>query len=157
PGFKGIINLITGTCQMFRAGSKTGEYDEGPIPAEYQDVFNRYTERFAEAVAATDDTLIEKFLGGGPLSREEVVPARKKAGLAGEIVPLFCGSGEHLYGVRTLLTEIVELFPSPRESPKPAEGPLVGRVFKIISEPHVGDVSLFRIYAGHIKNGEEVW
>jgi elongation factor G len=155
--FKGIINLFTGTCQMFRPGSKTGEYDEGPIPAAYQDVFTRYTDQFTEAVAATDDGLIEKFLGGEKLTREEVVPAMKKAIRAGDIVPLFCGSGEHLYGVRTLLGEMIELFPSPLEMPKPADAPLVGRVFKIISEPHVGDVSLFRLYSGHLKNGDEVW
>ena len=155
--FKGIINLFSGTCQMFRAGSKAGEYDEGPIPAAYQDVYARYSDQFAEAVAATDDTLIEKFLGGEKLAREEVVPAMRKAILAGDIVPLFCGSGEHMYGVRTLLTEMVELLPSPVELPKPADAPLVGRVFKIISEPHVGDVSLFRLYAGHIRNGDEVW
>lgn len=157
PAFKGIINLFTGTCQMFKAGSKTGEYEEGPIPAEYQDVFSRYADQFSEAVAATDDSLIEKFLAGEKLKREDVVPAMKKAILAGDIVPLFCGSGEHLYGVRTLLTEMVELFPSPAERPAPADAPLVGRVFKIISEPHVGDVSLFRLYNGHLKNGEEVW
>ena len=157
PAFKGILNLFTGTYQVFRPGSKTGEYDEGPVPAEYQEMFAKYTDQFTEAVAATDEALIEKYLGGEQLSREEVVPAMKKAMLAGDIVPLFCGGGEYLYGVRTLLTEMVELFPSPLEIPKPAEGPLVGRVFKIMSEPHVGDVSLFRIYAGHIKSGEAVW
>jgi elongation factor G len=155
--FKGIINLFTGTCQMFKPGSKSGEYDEGPIPEAHQEAFTRYADQFAEAVAATDDTLIEKFLAGERLTREEVVPAMKKAIMAGDIVPLFCGSGEHLLGVRTLLTEIVELFPSPVEAPKPADAPLVGRVFKIMSEPHVGDVSLFRIYSGRIKNGDEVW
>ena len=155
--FKGILNLFTGTYQLFKPGSKTGEYDEGPVPAEYQAMFEKYTDQFTEAVAATDERLIEKYLGGETLSRDEVVPAMKKAILAGDIVPLFCGSGERLYGVRTLLTEMVELFPSPLDVPRPADGPLVGRVFKIVSEPHVGDVSLFRIYAGHIKTGDEVW
>jgi len=157
PHFHGIINLFTGTCQMFKAGSKTGEFEEGPVPPEYQEVFSRYADQFTEAVAATDDQLIEKFLGGEPLSRDEVVPAMKRAMAAGEIVPLFCGSGEHLFGVRTLLTEMVELFPSPAEVPTPIDAPLVGRVFKIVSEPHVGDISLFRLYTGHLKNGEEVW
>ncbi|MGE0439594.1 MAG: elongation factor G [Gemmatimonadales bacterium] len=155
--FKGIINLFTGLCQTFTGGSKTGEFEEGPIPEEYREVFDRYMDQFTEAVAATDDALIEKFLGGEKLSREEIVPAMKRAIQAGEIVPLFCGSGELIMGVRTLLTEMVELFPSPAEVAPPAEGPLVGRVFKIMSEPHVGDVSLFRLYTGSIKNGEEVW
>ncbi|MEZ4456204.1 MAG: elongation factor G [Gemmatimonadales bacterium] len=155
--FKGIINLFTGRCQTFTPGSKTGEFEEGPIPDEYREVFDRYTDQFTEAVAATDDSLIEKFLGGEKLSREEIVPAMKRAIQAGEIVPLFCGSGELIMGIRTLLTEMVELFPSPAEVAPPADAPLVGRVFKIMSEPHVGDVSLFRLYTGSIKNGEEVW
>lgn len=157
PDFKGIINLFTGACQIFTAGSKTGEFEEGPIPPEYQDVFGRYMEQFTEAVAATDDALIEKFLAGERLSRAEIVPAMKKAIAAGDIVPLFCGSGEHVMGIRTLLTEIVELLPSPVEVTPPADAPLVGRVFKIMSESHVGDVSLFRLYTGSLKSGEEVW
>lgn len=157
PDFRGIINLFTGRCHLFRSGSATGESDEAPIPPEYQEVYERYLDQFTEAVAATDDQLIEKYLGGERLSREEVVPAMKRAVLAGQIVPLFCGSGERLQGVRTLLTEIVELLPSPAEVPPPAKAPLLGRVFKIVSEPHVGEISLFRIYSGTIRNGAEVW
>lgn len=157
PQFRGIINLLTQTCQLFKAGSKAGEYEEVPVPPEYQDAFARYEEQLTEAVAATDDDLLEKYLSGESIPREQVVPAMKKAMLAGEIVPLFCGSGELQHGVRALLTEMVELFPSPAEVPPPMEAPLVGRVFKTVSEPHVGDVSIFRIYSGRIKNGDEVW
>jgi elongation factor G len=157
PQFRGIINLLTQTCQLFKAGSKAGEYEEVPVPPEYQDAFARYEEQLTEAVAATDDALLEKYLSGESIPREQVVPAMKKAMLAGEIVPLFCGSGELQHGVRPLLTELVELFPSPAEMPPPMEAPLVGRVFKTVSEPHVGDVSIFRIYSGRIKNGDEVW
>ena len=157
PQFRGIINLLTQTCQLFKPGSKAGEYEEVPVPPEYQDAFSRYEEQLTEAVAATDDELLEKYLSGESIPREQVVPAMKKAMLAGEIVPLFCGSGELQHGVRPLLTEMVELFPSPAEVPPPMEAPLVGRVFKTVSEPHVGDVSIFRIYSGKIKNGDEVW
>jgi elongation factor G len=157
PKFRGIINLFTGTCQLFKPGSRTDEYEEGPIPPDLKPVFDRYTEQFTEAVAATDDALLEKYLSGEALNRDEVVPAMKKAMLAGDIVPLFCGTGELLHGVRTLLTEMAELFPSPAELPPPVEAPLVGRVFKIVSEPHVGDVSLFRLYTGSLKTGDEVW
>ncbi|HEY9518032.1 MAG TPA: elongation factor G [Gemmatimonadales bacterium] len=157
PQFRGIINLLTQTCQLFKPGSKAGEYEEVPVPPEYQDAFTRYEEQLTEAVAATDDELLEKYLSGESIPREQVVPAMKKAMLAGEIVPLFCGSGELQHGVRPLLTEMVELFPSPAETPPPMEAPLVGRVFKTVSEPHVGDVSIFRIYSGRIKNGDEVW
>ena len=155
--FRGIINLFTQTCQLFKPGSKAGEYEEVPVPPEYQDTFARYAEQMTEAVAATDDALLEKYLGGESIPREEVVPAMKRAMLAGEIVPLFCGSGELQHGVRPLLTELVELFPAPAELKPPVQAPLVGRVFKTVSEPHVGDVSLFRLYTGTLKNGDEVW
>lgn len=155
--FRGIINLFTQTCQLFKPGSKAGEYEEVPVPAEYQDAFARYAEQMTEAVAATDDALLEKYLSGESIPREEVVPAMKRAMLAGEIVPLFCGSGELQHGVRPLLTELVELLPSPAELKPPVDAPLVGRVFKTVSEPHVGDVSLFRLYTGTLKNGDEVW
>jgi len=155
--FRGIINLFTQTCQLFKPGSKAGEYEEVPVPPEYQDAFARYAEQMTEAVAATDDALLEKYLAGESIPRTEVVPAMKKAILAGEIVPLFCGSGELQHGVRALLTEIVELFPGPAELKPPTEAPMAGRVFKTVSEPHVGDVSLFRIFTGSIRNGEEVW
>jgi len=157
PDFRGIINLFTGRCQLFKAGTKIGEYDEGPVPDDLQDTYRRYLDQFTEAVAATDDSLIEKYLGGEALSREEIVPAMKRGILAGDIVPLFCGSAEKLFGMRTLLTEMVELFPSPAELPRPVDAPLVARVFKVVSEPHVGDVSIFRIYSGDINNGDEVW
>jgi len=155
--FRGIINLLSQTCQLFKPGSKAGEYEDVPVPPEYRDLFARYAEQLTEAVAATDDALLEKYLSGESIPREEVVPAMKKAMLAGDIVPLFCGSGELQHGARVLLTEMVELFPAPSELTPPAEAPLVGRVFKTVSEPHVGDVSIFRIYTGQLKNGDEVW
>ena len=123
PQFRGIINLLTQTCQLFKPGSKAGEYEDVPVPPEYQEAFARYAEQLTEAVAATDDELLEKYLSGESIPREQVVPAIKKAMLAGEIVPLFCGSGELQHGVRPLLTELVELFPPPRSSSRRSTPP----------------------------------
>jgi elongation factor G len=155
--FHGIINLFSGHCHFYKKGTKTGEYDVAPIPEEYQARFQEYSEHLTEAVASTDDSLIERYLAGEEIPRSEFVAGVKKAILAGQIVPLFCGSGELTYGVRTLLKKIVELLPSAAEAKPPVEAPLVGRVFKTHSEPHVGDVTLFRLYTGEIKNGDEVW
>lgn len=155
--FHGIINLFSGGCHLFKKGTKTGEYEKVPVPPEYQEQFDRYTLQLTETVASTDDDLLERYLGGEKIAREEVIAGMKKAMLTGEIVPLFCGSGELTYGVRALLKKMVELFPSPVEIPPPESAPLAGRVFKTVSEPHVGDVTFFRIYTGSIKNGDEVW
>ena len=153
PDFHGIINLFSGKAHMYRPGTKSGEYDEVDVPPEYADRFATFSEQLTETVASTDDDLIERYLEGEAISREEVIATMKRAMLAGEIVPLFVGSGELTYGLKALLTKMVELLPSPAEVPAVAEEPLVGRVFKTISEPHVGDVSLFRIYRGAVKNG----
>lgn len=160
-GFHGIINLFSGKCHLYKKGTKNGEYEHASVPAEYQEKFDKYTTQLTEAVASSDDNLLERYLGGEEIPRAEVIAAMKKAMLAGEIVPLFCGSSELTYGVRALLKKMVELFPSPLEAQHPAgddgSAPLLGRVFKTVSEPHVGDVSYFRIYRGGLKNGDEVW
>lgn len=155
--FHGIINLLTGRTQEYKKGTKSSEYDEVDVSDEFKERFAKYDEQLTEAIAATDDALLELYLEGERLPRAQFVPALKRAVLAGEIVPMFVGSGTMTYGVRTLLTEMVELFPSPAEVPPPAKAPLLGRVFKTMSEPHVGDVTLFRLYAGAIKNGDEIF
>ena len=160
--FHGIVNLFTGEVYNFKKGTKSGEYDVVPMPPELEQRFQQYTDQLTEAVASTDDALIERYLGGETIPRDELVGVMKRAMMAGEVVPLFCGSGELTYGIRTLLTEMVELFPSPAELPVPDAGlpappPLLGHVFKTMSESHVGDVTFFRLYTGSIKNGQEVW
>ena len=157
PDFHGIINLFSGKAHMFKPGTRNGEYDEVDVPEEYAERFEAYSEQLTETVASTDDSLIERYLEGESISREEVIAAMKQAMLNGEIVPLFVGSGELTYGMRALLTKMVELLPTPDERPAPMETGLLGRVFKTVSESHVGDVSLFRIYQGTIKNGDEVF
>jgi elongation factor G len=157
PNFHGIINLFSGHCHFYKKGTAKSEYEVVPIPPENEAQYREYNEQFTEAVASTDDQLIERYLGGEELPREQFIGAFKKAMMAGQIVPLFCGSATLTYGLRTLLKKMVELFPSPVEVSPPVEAPLVGRVFKILSEAHVGDVTLFRLYSGELRNGSEVW
>jgi elongation factor G len=159
--FHGIVNLFSGHCHNYTRGTKSGEYEVVPTPPEYEERFQRYTEQFTEAVASTDDALIERYLGGEEIPREAFVAAVKRGMLEGAVVPLFCGSAELTYGMRTLLKKMVELFPAPADAPLPAGAetgaPLQARVFKTVSEPHVGDVSFFRLYSGELRNGDEVW
>ncbi|TFG46686.1 MAG: elongation factor G, partial [Gemmatimonadales bacterium] len=155
--FGGIVNLFSGKAHLYTSGTKSGEYEEVDVPAEYRDQVDTYSEMMIETVASTDDSLIERYLGGEEIPRSEVTTALKKAVAEGAIVPLFVGSAQLTYGMRALLTEIVDLLPSPAEVPPPLEAPLLGRVFKTTSEPHVGDVTLFRLYTGKLKSGAEVW
>jgi elongation factor G len=156
PDFHGIINLFSGHCHQYTKGALKGEGEVVPLPAELQGRYREYSEHLTEAVASTDDDLIERYLTGEEIPREQFIGAVKQAMLAGQIVPLFCGSATLTYGLRTLLRKMVELFPSPAELAPPADTPLLGRVFKTISEPHVGDVSLFRLFTGELRNGDEV-
>ncbi|HEV8454982.1 MAG TPA: GTP-binding protein, partial [Gemmatimonadales bacterium] len=101
--FHGIINLFSGHCHYYKKGTKTGEYEVVPIPQEFEALFQQYNDQLTEAVASTDDVLIERYLGGEEIPRSEFIGAVKKAMQDGAIVPLFCGSGELTYGTRTLL------------------------------------------------------
>ncbi len=168
-GFHGIVNLFSGHCHEYKPGTK-GEYDVVKVPAGLEAEVKGYSDQLLEAVAATDDGLIERYLGGEEIPRAEFTRAMKAAVVSGAVVPLFCCSSDLTFGTRTLLKEIVELLPAASEAPVPAveadDGgagrpgaaiPLLGRVFKTVSEPHVGDVTYFRLYRGTIRNGEEVW
>jgi elongation factor G len=173
PEFHGIINLFSKKCHLYKKGTKAGEYDEVDVPAEYQERFAKYSQELLESIAATDDTLLERYLGGEEIGRDEAIHALKAGMLKGEIYPLFCGAAELTYGTRALLSKLVELCPSPAErSPVEAQkwgsaeritlkpddsAPFVAQVFKTISEPHVGDVTFFRIYSGSVKNGQDVY
>src|SRR3954471_24332986 len=82
--FHGIINLFSGHCHFYKKGTKTGEYEVVPIPPEYQQRSQEYNEQLIEAVASTDDALIERYLGGEEIPREQFIGAVKKAMLAGQ-------------------------------------------------------------------------
>ncbi len=168
PEFHGIVSLLTGEALTYRKGTKTGEYDTVSLPDDVKETYAKYHEQLVESIAATDDALLEKYLGGQELTRAEIVVGLRKGVLAGEIVPMLVGSATLTYGMRQLLTEMVDLLPSPVEAQIPGGteldaandrvgSPLLAHVFKTISEPHVGDVTLFRLYRGSVKSGEEVW
>ncbi len=173
PEFRGIVNLISKTAHFYQAGTKSGEYQEQPIPPELQPTYEKYENDLIETVASTDDALVERYLEGQEISHEELVTAMRAAMKRRELFPVFCGAAELTYGARALLSEIVELVPPPSDEPPVAaekwgsaekvelacrdDAPVSALVFKTVSEPHVGDVSLFRIRSGTVKNGQEVY
>jgi elongation factor G len=174
PAFQGILNLFSRKAHLYKKGTKNGEYDETDIPADYQAQFDRYYQELIETIAATDDSLLERYLEGTEISRDEAINAMKAGMKQGELFPLFCVSADLTYGTRALLTKLVELMPSAYEMEelhafKGAEGdhtveihaqddqPFAAHVFKTHSEPHVGDVSFFRIFSGMVVNGQEVY
>jgi elongation factor G len=172
--FYGVLNLLSKKAHIYKKGSKTGQYEEMDVPAEYQPTFDKYYQELIETIAATDDSLLELYLEGGEIGREDAVRAMKEAMKRMELFPLFCVSSELNVGVPAVLSTIVELMPNAYEMEevhayKGAEGdhtveihakddaPFAAQVFKTISEPHVGDVSYFRVYSGSVSNGDEVY
>lgn len=171
-GFRGIVNLFSGRAHMYRAGSDKGEYDEVEVPEELQASVDRYREELIETIATADDDLLEAYLEGEELDRERVLEVLGAAMRRGELYPVFCGSGESGWGVRAVLNKLVELMPSPEEAgPFLAESrtgdpvevagtdgePFTALVFKTTSEPHVGELSYFRIFSGSVYNGHTVY
>jgi elongation factor G len=174
PDFHGIVNLFDKKAHVYARGTKTGAYEETDVPPEVQPHFDRYYAELIETIASTDDTLLERYLDGGEIGRDDAIRAMKDAMKRMELFPLFCVSSTHNYGTRAVLSTIVELMPNAFEMEEVhafvgAEGdhtveihanddaPFAAVVFKTQSEPHVGDVSLFRVLSGSVATGDEVF
>jgi elongation factor G len=172
--FHGVLNLFSKKAHLYKKGSKTGQYEETDIPAEYQATFDKYYQELIETIASTDDSLLERYLEGGQIESDDAIKAMKEAMKRMEVFPLFCVSSELNMGVQAVLGTIVELMPNAYEMEevhafKGAEGDhtveiharddasFAAQIFKTISEPHVGDVSYFRILSGSVANGAEVY
>jgi elongation factor G len=172
--FHGVVNLFTKKAHQFKRGVKTGEYQETDIPDEAKPLFDRYYSELIESISATDDTLLEHYLEGGEISRDEAIAGMKEAMKRMELFPLFCVSSELNYGAQAVLSTIVELMPNAYEMEElhaftgaegdntveihaNDDGPCVAHVFKTMSEPHVGDVTFFRLFSGTITNGDELY
>ena len=171
--FTGVINLFTQRAYMYTSGVK-GEYIETDIPAHCQEAFTRYRQELIEAISATNDTLLERYLDGLDIDRDDAIHGMKDAMARLDLFPLFCVSSENMIGVRALLTELVQLMPNAYEMEEihaltgaegqhtiplhaTDDGPFAAHVFKTLAEPHVGDVSYFRVLSGRVVNGQEVF
>ena len=170
--FRGIINLFSEKAHIYKAGTLTGEHDETDIPEELKDKFDEWKMELMETVATTDEALLEQYLEEGTISRDQAVEAMAVGMARGDIIPLFCGSAEMSYGVPAFLRKMVELFPNPSEMPPemgsrpgldqevelPAEDSesVTALIFKTATEPHVGELSFFKVLSGIVENGMEL-
>ena len=163
--FKGVIDLM-------KMKSYTGtDAKEGEIPAELIDEAKSLREKLVEAIAETEDALLEKFLGGEELNQAELNKAMTKAVAGGKLIPILAGSGLQNIGVLPLMDAIVGYLPPPKdhqfeiigEDNKPAKmtadpkGTLAALVFKTSADPYVGRLTYFRVYSGAITSNSQVW
>ena len=172
--FKGIVDLVTMKAIIWRDETLGAEYDEVEIPADLLDKAKSYREQMIEAVAEHDDHLFEKFVHGDAITNEEIVAGIRKATIAQKIFPVICGSAFKNKGVQNMLDAVVDYLPSPVDVP-PVRGtriddksieeeratndsaPFSALVFKIMTDPFVGQLAFIRVYSGRLGAGESVF
>jgi elongation factor G len=147
---------------------QTGKPTVEEIPADLKGRADELRNQMIEAVAESDDALLEKFFEAGELSEQDFQSGFKKGFLNRNIFPVFCTSATHNVGVSSLLDFIVSYSPAPSEMPpfksiddeerKPLDSePLTASIFKTVSEAHVGELSFVRVYSGILKSGSDVF
>ena len=163
--FSGIIDLI-----KMKAYSGSAS-QVGDIPTGLKSQADELRHQLIEAVAETDDTLLEKYLGGEELTTDELTKGLRQGVKTGKVVPILAGSGLQNIAITTLMDAIVEYLPAPKEhdvlimadgkqtvkSPPQAGGPLAALVFKTSADPYVGRLTYFRVYNGSISSNSQVW
>jgi len=171
--FKGVVDLVRMKALVWEDEAALGsKYEIQDIPAELQEKAEEYREKLIEAVAETDEELMEKYFAGEELTEEEIKKAIKKATLNLEIVPMLCGTAFKNKGVQPLLDAVIDYLPAPTEvtwikgiDPKTGEEisvnpgddqPFSGLAFKIMTDPFVGKLTFTRFYSGIIKSGSYV-
>ncbi len=155
--FKGVIDLIQQKALVFDDSEK-GTFTTEDIPADMADEVEEARVVLIEAVAEADDELLEKYLEGEEISRDEIQTALKKAILEGIIYPVFPVSALKNIGITHFLNFSIDYLPSPVDLPPLEVGdkeikcdtsaPLTARVFKTIVDPYAGKISVFRVYSG---------
>ncbi|HLH00848.1 MAG TPA: elongation factor G [Bryobacteraceae bacterium] len=172
--FKGVIDLVTMKARIWRDETLGAQYDDVDIPADLLDRAKSYREQMVEAVAESDDHLFAKFVEGTPITEKELMEGLRKATVTQKIFPVICGSSFKNKGVQNLLDAVVDYLPSPIDIP-PVQGtlpdnpevseerpasdtaPFSALVFKIMTDPFVGQLAFIRVYSGRLGAGESVF
>lgn len=163
--FRGVVNVITKRARIYNPTTKKMEVKD--IPEELVDKIDECKQMIMEAVAETDEVLLEKYFNEGELSDLEIYEGLINGCASGDIAPVMCGSATKVIGISTLLEDIVECFPSPKYaiSQKAKDvikneevyvqldenKPFSAFVFKTIADPFVGKISLFRVITGKLQ------
>ncbi|RDH77031.1 elongation factor G [Mycolicibacterium moriokaense] len=172
--FEGVVDLVEMNAKVWRGETKLGEtYDTIEIPAELAEKADEYRTKLLEAVAETDEALLEKYLGGEELSIEEIQGALRKLTISSEAYPVLCGSAFKNKGVQPMLDAVVAYLPSPLDVP-PATGHAPGKedeviirepstsepfsalAFKVATHPFFGKLTYVRVYSGKVDSGSQV-
>ena len=170
--FVGIIDLVEMKAEIYK--DELGkEFEITDIPAEMSELAQEWREKLVESVAETDEELMMKFLDGEELTVKEIKDVIRKETIAGQMVPMFCGSAYRNKGVQMMLDGVVDYMPSPLDIPPikgidpeteeevervaDDKGPFSALAFKIMADPFVGKLAFFRVYSGSLTTGSYVY
>jgi elongation factor G len=172
--FAGVIDLVEMKAILYKDETKGAKFEVEDVPAEMREEAQKARDYLLECVAEADDALMEKYLGGQPLSVEEIKRGIRKGTIAMEIFPVLCGSAFKNKGVQPLLDAVIEYLPSPMDIPpvkgtdprskeevvieRPADpdAPVAALAFKIVTDPYVGILTFFRVYSGTVTAGSSI-
>jgi len=172
--FKGIVDLVEMKAVIWRDETLGAKFDTVDIPEDLVEQAQQYREAMIEAVSESDDVLFEKFVSGEAVTSKEIKSGIRKATIAMKIFPVICGSSFKNKGVQTMLDAVVDYLPSPLDIP-PVEGhdvddpelvvirtasdsePFAALVFKIMTDPFVGQLAFFRVYSGKVNTGDTIY
>lgn len=170
--FIGMVDLIAMKAEVYYDNDGIDVREE-EIPADMREQAEEYRAALLDAVAEEDDEILERYLNGEELSREEILSCIRKGTIANRIVPVCCGTSYRNKGVQPLLNAIVDFMPSPLDVPAPVgtdksgekrietvcadDAPFAALAFKIVADPFVGKLAFTRIYSGTLKSGTYVY
>jgi elongation factor G len=171
--FRGVIDLILQKAIVFREETLGADFVVEEIPAEYREEVAQYREQMIEVISDVDDHLMGKYVAGAALSEQEIVAALRKGTIGLKFVPVLCGAAFKNKGIQQLLDAIVHFLPSPLDVPavrgivkgdkEPPvrhasdDEPFSGLVFKIMTDPFVGQLAFFRVYSGQAQTGATIY
>ncbi|MBE6096104.1 MAG: elongation factor G [Schwartzia succinivorans] len=170
--FRGMVDLVKMDAIIYE--DDLGKVSsEGAIPDDLKEMAEEYREKMLEAVAETDDELMEKYLGGEDLTEAEIKAAIRKATIACKLCPVTCGTSYRNKGVQPMLDAVIDYMPAPTDIPpiggvNPDTGeadsrpssddePFAALAFKIMADPYVGKLAFFRVYSGVCESGSYVY
>ena len=167
--FKGVIDLVQMKALVWEDEAAMGsKYEVVDIPSDLEEKAQEYREKMIEAVAETDDALMEKYLGGEELSEEEIKKGIKAGCLAMTFIPMICGTSFKNKGVQPMLDAVVDYMPAPTEVAaikgeyedgtecvvdSTDKGEFAALAFKIMTDPFVGQLAFIRVYRGILESG----
>jgi elongation factor G len=171
-GFRGVVDLVKMKSIIWDEESQGVKFNYEEIAPELLELANEWHEKMVEAAAESSEELMDKYLSGEVLTEEEIKAALRARTLAGEIVPMMCGSAFKNKGVQAMLDGVIDYMPAPVDIP-PVTGELENGeqgerraaddekfsalAFKIMTDPFVGQLIFFRVYSGVINSGDTIY